>query len=267
VTVVALASAKGSPGVTTTALALALVWPRPVIVAECDPAGGEVTAGFLAGTHAPEGGLLGLALELRRGAITAGQVPRWCARLDTTGSRLLLAAPSDVAARTPIGEVAARLVEVFAALGVADAPWDVLVDCGRLDGAAGSVVFAGADRSLLLVRPTLRATHVAQTRLAGASAAGGLGVLVVGDAPYGRRDVEVALGVPVVGVIGHDPVSAAVLGGERPAGRGFTRGLLLRSARTLADTLIGPGDVGAGWAREPAGDSSADVPVASERSA
>lgn len=39
---VAIAAAKGSPGVTTTALLVGGLWPRPVIVAECDPSGGDV---------------------------------------------------------------------------------------------------------------------------------------------------------------------------------------------------------------------------------
>ena len=44
--VVALASASGSPGVTTTALGMALLWPRPVLLVEADPTGGS---GLLAG--------------------------------------------------------------------------------------------------------------------------------------------------------------------------------------------------------------------------
>ena len=38
----ALISAGGSPGVTTSALALTLGWPSRVILAECDPSGGDV---------------------------------------------------------------------------------------------------------------------------------------------------------------------------------------------------------------------------------
>ena len=34
--VIVLAGPGGSPGVTTTALALALTWPRGVVLAECD---------------------------------------------------------------------------------------------------------------------------------------------------------------------------------------------------------------------------------------
>ena len=49
--VVALASASGSPGVTTTALGLALLWPRPVLLVEADPTGGSRLAGRLLPWH------------------------------------------------------------------------------------------------------------------------------------------------------------------------------------------------------------------------
>src|SRR3954466_96920 len=39
---IALASVKGSPGVTSTALAIAAVWPRPVVLLEADPTGGDL---------------------------------------------------------------------------------------------------------------------------------------------------------------------------------------------------------------------------------
>src|SRR3954453_2540548 len=100
--VIALASVKGSPGVSTATLALALVWPRPVLVAECDPVGGDVTAGFLAGMSAPDGGLLGLALALRRGQVNAADVRQWCLPLDKTGEHWVLASPNDINPCAPI---------------------------------------------------------------------------------------------------------------------------------------------------------------------
>ena len=39
---IAVAADKGAPGVTTASVALAAVWPRPVLLAECDPAGGDL---------------------------------------------------------------------------------------------------------------------------------------------------------------------------------------------------------------------------------
>jgi len=41
-TLIAVAAGKGSPGVSITALVLAAVWPRPAVLAECDPSGGDL---------------------------------------------------------------------------------------------------------------------------------------------------------------------------------------------------------------------------------
>ena len=67
---IAVAADKGAPGVTTTALALAAVWPRPVLLAECDPAGGDLVYRLPAadgGRLDPRRGLLSLAVAARRG--------------------------------------------------------------------------------------------------------------------------------------------------------------------------------------------------------
>ena len=73
---IALCSAKGAPGVTTSALALALSWPRPVILAELDPAGGDVLAGYGRG-ELSAGGLADLELAARCGVerSATSQVP------------------------------------------------------------------------------------------------------------------------------------------------------------------------------------------------
>jgi len=67
---IAVAADKGAPGVTTTALALAAVWPRPVLLAECDPAGGDLVYRLPAadgGRLDQRRGLLSLAVAARRG--------------------------------------------------------------------------------------------------------------------------------------------------------------------------------------------------------
>lgn len=67
---IALASAKGSPGVTTAALLFGALWPRPCIVAECDPSGGDV-AWRMPSPHGdpldPQAGLVSLSAAGRRG--------------------------------------------------------------------------------------------------------------------------------------------------------------------------------------------------------
>lgn len=68
--IIALVSAKGSPGVTTTALACALTWHRRLVLAECDPSGGSVLAGYLGGALDGPRGIGELAVgELRDGSL------------------------------------------------------------------------------------------------------------------------------------------------------------------------------------------------------
>jgi len=51
---IVLGSASGSPGVSTTALGLALGWPRPVLLVEADPTGASaVASGYLRGQVEP----------------------------------------------------------------------------------------------------------------------------------------------------------------------------------------------------------------------
>src|SRR5690349_21501210 len=62
--VIALTSASGSPGVTTTAVGLSLLWPRPVLLVEADPTGGSgILAGYFRGSHEYDAGLVELALS------------------------------------------------------------------------------------------------------------------------------------------------------------------------------------------------------------
>jgi hypothetical protein len=62
--VIALTSASGSPGVTTTAVGMALLWPRPLILVDADPTGGSgILAGYFRGTREYEAGLIELALS------------------------------------------------------------------------------------------------------------------------------------------------------------------------------------------------------------
>ena len=78
--VYALVSAGGAPGVTTAAVALALAWPSPAIVAECDPSGGDMLAGLLGG-HVPA------AQGLMEYAIAAGHNGQ--AAADSLGTQLV----------------------------------------------------------------------------------------------------------------------------------------------------------------------------------
>ena len=67
---IAVTADKGAPGVTTACVALAAVWPRPVLLAEADPSGGDLIYRLPAaggGQLDPGRGLLSLAVAVRRG--------------------------------------------------------------------------------------------------------------------------------------------------------------------------------------------------------
>src|SRR5680860_1230834 len=74
---IGLASVKGSPGVTSAALALIAVWPRPAVLLEADPAGGDLTYRCRAAHGGPvyaSKGLLTLAAAVRGGLPAHGGV-------------------------------------------------------------------------------------------------------------------------------------------------------------------------------------------------
>ncbi len=235
---IALCSAKGAPGVTTSALALALAWPRPVILAELDPAGGDVLAGYGRAEMAA-GGLADLELAARRGGL-ADQLGAHLLRLDESGRVRLLPGLAD-----PAGARRVDWSRLAAALSsVEDGAVDVLADCGRLRAEHfPAEVVQRAAAAAVVTGSTLRAVHAAAhavTELRERAAGRPLGptVLVVGPGePYGATEIEQALGAPVIGSLPRDARTAAVLSDGAPAGRLFAQTALMRAARTAAARL------------------------------
>ena len=75
---IVLASASGSPGVTTTALGLVLGWPRPALLVEADPTGGSaIAAGYLRGSVVPPEAMIELAMAQHADAVLDA-LPRVC---------------------------------------------------------------------------------------------------------------------------------------------------------------------------------------------
>jgi hypothetical protein len=230
-TLYALVSAGGAPGVTTTALALALSWPSRVIIAECDPAGGDILAGLLGGHLPGRTGLLPLAMEAGRSPdAVAAALWRQLIDLDAERGRLLLAGLTDP-------RQAAALAPSWPALAAALAtvPADVLADCGRVDAApAVAPVLAAASVAVLVIRPTLR--HVARARQRAELLTGLLGgpgrlvVLLAGQGQHTAREVHSALGLPVAGTLPADRRTAAMLSDGAGGRRGLSRRPLVRAA-------------------------------------
>jgi len=247
----ALVSAGGSPGVTTAALALALTWPAQVIVAECDPSGGDVLAGLFAGHLEARSGLLALAMEAGASpeAMAAGLWPQ-LVDVDGDGSRLLLPGITDPRQAGGLGPSWSALATALTAV-----PADVIADCGRLEPyAASAPVLAAARLAVLVLRPTLRQASKARQRIEMlAEIRGGsqrLALLLVGEGTHSGREVQRALGIPVVGSLPEDLKTASTLSDGTGSRRGIAARPLLRSARPVGRALRefepGSSQVGAG---------------------
>jgi hypothetical protein len=235
----ALISPGGSPGCTTTALALGLTWPGPVIVAECDPGGGDVLAGLFAGHLQAPRGLLGVAFEASRGqsAIVAELNTR-LVPLDDTGRRRLLAGISDPRQALGLSPVWPAIAAGFASQGS-----DVLADCGRFDAGATQPqsLLADAAAIVMVMRPTLRQVAAARPRIdIAAQLAGGrdrLGLLLVGDGGVPHGDISRSLDVPVIGTMPEDLRTARVLSDGEGQRTKLDRRPLLRAARVVATAI------------------------------
>jgi len=218
-----------SCGVTTTAAAVATVWPieRRVLMVEADPAGGDLAARY---GLAPEPGLVSLAAAARRDS-DPGLV--WRHTQPLTGNSCVLVGPAGAAqARTALG----LLPDLGDRLAALDA--DVLVDCGRLDRDSPALaLWTAAALRALVVRPQLADLHhLAGWLDADPSGSRPSGLVLVGRSGYPPAEVAEALGVPVLGSLPDDPAAVENLpvGGSRT----LSRSLLLRHARTLAGDLL-----------------------------
>ena len=238
----ALISAGGSPGVTTSALALALTWPRPVIVAECDPSGGDIVAGLYAGHLRAPRGLLGVAFEAGRGAAAvAGELSSQLVPLDDTGKRKFLAGITDPRQALGLSPVWPGIAVGLGSLGA-----DVIADCGRLDSGPSqpTSVLAEAAAVIMVMRPTLRQVARARPRADMVSQALGgrerLGVLLIGDGRGGLRAGEIAksLDARVIGSLPDDGTTARVLSDGDGRRTRLGRTALMRAAQ-VAGLAVG----------------------------
>jgi len=235
----ALISPGGAPGVTTTALAIALTWPRSVIVAECDPAGGDILAGLFAGHMPAPRGLIGAAFEAARGpaAVTA-ELNKQLAPLDDSGRRRFLAGITDPRQATSLAPV---WPVIAAALSGQDA--DVIADCGRLDAGVGQPlsVLSDATAVVMVMRPTLRQVAAARPRVEMlAQFLGGsdrLAVLLVGDHGLKSGEIRGSLGIKMIGTVPDDPRTAEVLSDGVGRRTNLDRQPLLRGAKNAGKAL------------------------------
>ena len=242
----ALLSPGGAPGVTTTALGLSLTWPGPVIVAECDPAGGAILAGLFAGHLPAPRGLLGVAFEAGRRFAPLSTAPGGhLAALDGSGRRMLLAGLSDprqARGLAPAWPDIARLL--------ASQPCDVIADCGRLDaGSAQPVsVMATAAVVVMVIRPTLRQVFAARPRVEMLlELCGGperIGILLIGHRGHTPAEITKALGIPVLARMPFDSRTAGMLSDGVGRRASLADKPLIRAARSAGPAISKAGRSG-----------------------
>jgi hypothetical protein len=242
---IAVASLKGSPGVTTFALALAARWPAPptearpaarCVVVEADPSGGDIATRF---DLASSPGLVSLAAAARRDA-DAGLLWRHTQALPG-GLPVITAPPGADQARAALGALGP---DTPTSAGVvqraADRPGAVVIaDCGRLDPDTPAVpVVRGAD--VLLVVTGARAGDLAHlaARLPGVGRWSRMRALLLVGEGYPAVEVSRELGVPVLARIPSDPRGAALLRGRPGVRRTPARSALGRSAGQIAGWVI-----------------------------
>lgn len=234
----ALVSAKGSPGVTTAALALAAVWPteRRVLVAECDPAGSALAPRFGLDYEPGVTTLAPLARHVFTTVTLEGQIQTLRLGVGRPTTEVLVGPRSPEQAQG-----LARLWAKFAPAVAGIGDLDVLADCGRLAPASPTLeIVRHADLTVMFTRPDLEAVLHASLRLRALREAGmgaRVGIVVVGDQPFPARAVADALEAPLVGALAHDRTTAAVFAGEAAPSHLRRRAPLLRSAQSLWDML------------------------------
>ena len=241
-----LTSGKAAPGVTTSTWALALNWIRPVLVADCDPAGGDMAPGLLAGRITSDRGLLSWSTAARRDLTVdsaAALLLDHAVQLPEQAAVSLVPGFASTAQGASFTTEAWERLALALASGAATIERDVLVDAGRLvNDRGGWPVLRAADLVLLVVRPSVRSVHAAQDaaqrlrqQLGDLSS---VSALVVGGGPYSAMEVADALHLPLAGVLPDDPTTASFLSdGASPGARTLRRSGLLRAARSVAAQL------------------------------
>ena len=246
--IVAVGSDKGSPGATTLAVALGLVWPGDRLVCELDPRGADLPFRLMtpAAQHmGPVPSVGTLAIDARPGA-AAPQLARYA-------QQTMLGVPvirGEVSTRAA-GKVSAHLP----AIANVAAAWQgaVITDVGSLQPNNPALVVArSAPVVLLVMRASTEGLGHLRDRIDELSAYVGderrertpVGVVLVADsrdegaATHRTRALLESIGspAPVVGVFAHDAAAAAALW-EGPPTKKVTKGPLVRSAEKLVASM------------------------------
>ncbi|MEO7588147.1 MAG: hypothetical protein ABIS84_08990 [Arachnia sp.] len=233
--------APGSPGVTTTALGMALTWSRDVLLADCDRDPSQsVQAGYLRGMDTGGRGLAALALLHRENRALAPDLWHHTVPLVQYAEqqRRFLPGFSQPATVRLFDTVWCDLADAFTALG--ERGVDVIVDAGRVgrDGLPLPLL-AQADAVCFLTRTSLRGLAATRlylplvaeqlSRLPGSHALGL--VLVDPNSPYSSGEIAAQFGTPCWAEVERNDKLAAVLSDGAQEPKRFSESSLMNQLR------------------------------------
>jgi MinD-like ATPase involved in chromosome partitioning or flagellar assembly len=242
--VISVMSAKGAPGVTTTALLLATLWPASSILLDADPLGGDVALRLLRSDGRamdPERGLLSLLPAARRGLdpVTVAQHTQ-----EAVGGQPVLAGLPGPEQALAIAPLWPTLAEVFTRVPNAD----VFIDAGQVQSRSDHLpLVQHSDQVLLVYRPTAWSALHTRHRVESLSETlrdhdVRIGIVGVADADQEQDRQTAAAAIRAgygdvvdFGRIAYDPRAVVMFEGAvvyRPE-----RTLLARSGRTVAERL------------------------------
>lgn len=236
---VAVASLKGSPGVTTLSLALAACWPPPLpaILLEADPAGGDLAVRM---GLPPTPGTVSLAAATRRGG--APELLWQHAQRLPCGLPVIPASPNGHQAS---GVLTALTQEAgLTALQPTNLSADAVVvaDCGRLDGKSPALAVVHiADVLLLVTRARAEdVAHVATQLATIGHWTRHPALVLVGDG-HSRAEVTQAVGVTPLAHVPDDARGVVQLSGRiRGGGPGPRRRSGLERVAADIAALLAP---------------------------
>jgi MinD-like ATPase involved in chromosome partitioning or flagellar assembly len=242
--IITLFSVAGAPGTTTTALAIALAWPRRVMLVDADPtASAPILAGWLKGQQPHSCSIVDLVIAQRHGQVA-----------ETLKAATLQLPNSNVAFMPGIqavgqaASVAGLWPDLLPALAdLHDAGMDVIIDAGRLSAHhAPTAAISGADLAVLVTRstlPALAAVRAWQPTIEAATDSAAFGLAIVGPGrPNPSDEIRRVFKLPILATMAYDPVNADVFAyGEDPARpvnpKHFNNSSMVQSARAAATAL------------------------------
>lgn len=246
--VVVVCSVTGSPGVTTSALVLALTWPREVLLVDADRTPSQaIESGYLRDRSWESRGLMAVAQEHRaRGDLSRvvwdHSVPLAQSEGGPAPQRFLpgFAHPGAPDLFAPVWDDLGSTLSDLETAGV-----DVIVDAGRVGTGLPTGLVRHADSVMIASRSSLRAMAslrltlpMVTEQVTESAPQAECGLLLIGPGrPYSEAEVTQHFGVPLLGTLPHDPEAAAVYSDGEPPARRHERSGLVRGGLSLAQRL------------------------------